>query len=265
MNGTMSTADGSVTSATVGGCHAGELAGAKRTRPHGRLLPSQRILAYADNDLAGCPSLHEHLKSIRRPLERKDSTYVRLQFSLLKRREQLGCVLPMKLGFTLCELSPENPEQRTAFEKRKIRRDGLDAAAGKPDDQDPASPCHGTQAVVEQVTADRIENDIGTPARCQFTDGIFQPAFRVVDNFVGAVRTSQLKFFGGAGSGDDSCSQQLADLHRCKSYAACGAEDKQSLAGDDCSALPERVPGGAVCKEERRGDLGIEVGRDGDH
>ncbi len=127
-----------------------------------------------------------------------------------------------------------------------------------------------SHALIEQVAADRIVDDVGAAAFRQRLDLVLEFAVGVVDQVVCAGAARDFEFFVGTCRGDDPCAHRLAEFYRRDPDAARGAEHQQRLAGLQVRALFQRVIGrairgadaGACSKRHSRRDAPQPLGRD---
>ena len=86
---------------------------------------------------------------------------------------------------SVCRHRPQNtPTIEQPFKQREVGRELWDRTGGEPDDEQPALPRHGAQALAGDVAAHGIEHDIGAGAACGRLDVRREAARPAVDDDV---------------------------------------------------------------------------------
>ena len=184
---------------------------------------------------------------------------------MLKPRKQLLEVRGVILRLALRERTPEHPHDRSAFEQGQVDRQFGNAAAGEAHDQQASVPGDGADGLVEEIAADRVVDHVCAVAVGEAFDFILEVGVGVVDEFVGTCVFGDFKFLCRACSGDDACTQRLADFHRSQADAAGCAEHQQGFAGLKVGALFEGVHRGAIGHAEGGGYGEVHAFGNGQH
>eukprot|EP00428_Durinskia_dybowskii_P069955 CAMPEP_0170392956 /NCGR_PEP_ID=MMETSP0117_2-20130122/20465_1 /TAXON_ID=400756 /ORGANISM="Durinskia baltica, Strain CSIRO CS-38" /LENGTH=278 /DNA_ID=CAMNT_0010649121 /DNA_START=70 /DNA_END=902 /DNA_ORIENTATION=+ len=140
-------------------------------------------------------------------------------------------------------VSHAHTHEGEASDQRHVGRELRDPAGCEPHDQQPRVSTGGNTpcALVKDVAADGLVDDIAELALGDLADGVFQCLLGVVHDEVGADLLASLELLVGARRSDDAGAQGLPELHRHDAHAPAGARDQQPLAGLELAALRERV------------------------
>ena len=101
-------------------------------------------------------------------------------------RVSCSCTRPKSAGVVLAVQAPVQADDAVVLDQQVVGRRLGDAAAGEPDDDEPALEGDALARLVEDVAADRVVDDVGAVPAGDLLDDRDEVLGRVVDDVVGA-------------------------------------------------------------------------------
>src|SRR5690349_25067183 len=137
---------------------------------------------------------------------------MRLDFAFLKPGKQLLKVLLILLWLAGDKRTPEDADNRAAFEQWEIERDTWNLACREANHQEPAIPGDTAQRRLGVVAAYRVINNIHPIAAGERFYLLLQVGCAVIDEFISAMLLADCQLCIGGGGGDHMRAHRLTDL-----------------------------------------------------
>mmetsp|Transcript_64560 Transcript_64560/g.185680 ORF Transcript_64560/g.185680 Transcript_64560/m.185680 type:complete len:291 (+) Transcript_64560:16-888(+) len=214
--------------------------------------------ALAD-DLFG---LHE-LEGVLVALHGVLGAHIGLQLPLGGHVDQIRHHLPAQLGLEADLSAHPHADQVETFDEGHVDRQLRNGSPGEAHDQQACVPSSGNtpDTLVENVTTDRLVDDITVSSVGDLSDCILQLFLAVVDDEVRSDLFADLQFLVRTGRRDDLGPQRLAQFHGHEAHAAPRASDQEPLTGFQLPPVHQRVVACGVAHVEASALAEREPGR----